>query len=60
MLFAKQDTKLILKDKMVVANFSKITIINDLGSFYKNLKRYGFEKFKIECNRIPFKDRVGS
>lgn len=35
-------------------------MINDLGSFYKNLKRYDFEKFKIECYRIPFKDRVGS
>lgn len=31
-------------------------IINDLGGFYNNLPRYDFEKFKIECNRIPFKD----
>ena len=36
-------------------------LINDLGSFFfYDLKRYYFEKFKIDYTRIPFKDRVES
>lgn len=44
MLVAKHDAKAILKDKMIIVNFGKITVINDLSSVYNKLKEYYFGK----------------